>query len=366
MSIRSTVMEIRLVDNHAHPVMDLSDDEITQSFSSFFTEGSLSQRHASHTLNYRVALDHLFEYFDVDEEASALQARSDVDLERYSSELIERTGTDIILADDGFPPVSPSEFEAFTEADIYPIKRIETVAEDLIPESRSFDEFESAFESTITEALESGYVGLKSVVAYRTGLEISDPNRPDVESTFQTTQSAWDGRLESKTLLDYLAHKAAIIAAEQDVPIQFHTGFGDEDAHPRNVDPTYLFDYLKSHPETDVVLLHGGYPYVRNAGYVTGTIDNVYLDLSLATPFIQHGVEPMIAASLELAPTTKLLYGSDAFTVPELYLLAATRFREDLATVLEGLVDDGYISTAYGKSTAENILRENAIELYDL
>src|SRR5699024_4171650 len=150
------------------------------------------------------------------------------------------------------------------------------------------------------------------------------------------------------------------------VPLQFHTGFGDADAHPRFVNPTYLYEFLKSHARTPVVLLHGSYPYTRAAGYMTSTLDNVYLDLSLATPFVQHGVEPLISQALELVPTTKLLYASDAFSVPELYVMAARRFRADLTSVLNRLHTDGFISESYAESTALRILRENAISLYDL
>lgn len=99
---------------------------------------------------------------------------------------------------------------------------------------------------------------------------------------------------------------------------------------------------------------------------MTATYDNAYLDLSLAIPFIQHGCVDLLSAALELAPTTKLLYGSDAFSVPELYVLAARRIRTDLAAVLESLLENGFIDPEYAKTVAHNILRENAIRLYDL
>ncbi len=69
---------------------------------------------------------------------------------------------------------------------------------------------------------------------------------------------------------------------------------------------------------------------------MTATYPNVYLDLSLAIPFAQHGSERVVSTAMELAPTTKLLYGSDGFSVPELYVLAARRFRDALASTLEG------------------------------
>jgi predicted TIM-barrel fold metal-dependent hydrolase len=148
--------------------------------------------------------------------------------------------------------------------------------------------------------------------------------------------------------------------------VQLHTGFGDRDAHPVYTNPAYLYEYLTAHPETPVVLLHGGYPYTQVAGYVTSTFPNAYLDLSLSNPIIQHGVESMFRQSLETVPATKLLYGSDAHTTPEIYVLAAERARDDLTTVLEAFVADGVYTEEYATDVAEMILRQNALDLYNL
>jgi hypothetical protein len=64
---------------------------------------------------------------------------------------------------------------------------------------------------------------------------------------------------------------------------------------------------------------------------------------------------------LELAPVSKLLYASDAARTPELYLLAATWWRDALAEALPQLLPAGECEEA-----ARMILRENALELYGL
>jgi len=99
---------------------------------------------------------------------------------------------------------------------------------------------------------------------------------------------------------------------------------------------------------------------------VTATYPNVHLDASLAIPFAQHGASRVLSTAMELVPTTKLLYGSDAFSTPELYVLAARRFRAALVEVLEGLVADGIVTGRYAETAAENVLRGNARRLYDL
>ena len=359
-------MSTPLVDNHAHAVEPLAQETITNSFAGYFTEGDLSSKHARHTLNYRAALDLLIERFGDADETTLLEQRAEVDPEYYARELIAETGTETILVDDGFPDIGPEEFANYTDAEIRPIRRIESAAEELLPAHDSLASFEDEFTGELEKAVEGDFVALKTVVAYRTGLDIRLHDRDTLRQAYSELNTNWDERIEHPIINDHLVHIASDIAAAYDVPLQFHTGFGDADAHPRFVNPTYLYEFLRSHHDTQIVLLHGGYPYTRAAGYVTATLDNVFLDLSLATPFVQHGVEPLISQALELTPTTKLLYASDAFSVPELYVLAARRFRADLSSVLERLHDDGFVTQSYAEDIARGILRENAIQLYDL
>ena len=81
--------------------------------------------------------------------------------------------------------------------------------------------------------------------------------------------------------------------------------------------------------------------------------------LELTIPYVAR---PAIALreALELAPASKLLYASDAARTPELYLLAATWWRDALAEVLPELYGDN------AAETAERILRGNALTVYDL
>lgn len=366
MTIRDVVESIPLIDNHAHPVEPLAAETVRTNFADYFTEGDLSATHARHTLNYRAALSLLAERFDADEESALLERRSGVALEPYARDLIGETNTEVILADDGFPDVSPAEFRAYTDAEVRPLLRIEPVIEALLESRTEFDAFERAFDDRIEDAIDGEHVGLKTIVAYRAGLEVAAPDRSAARRAFDDVRTDWGGRIEDPTLLGYLVHRACDLAGERGVPIQFHTGFGDPDAHPRRVDPTLLADLVAAHPETPIVLLHAGYPYVREGGYVTATYDNAYLDISLAVPFVQHGSERVVESALELAPSTKVLYGSDAFSVPELYVLASRRGRDALATVLEELIEDGFVDEAYAETIARNVLRENVQRLYDL
>lgn len=67
---------------------------------------------------------------------------------------------------------------------------------------------------------------------------------------------------------------------------------------------------------------------------------------------------------LELTPTTKLMYSSDAHSIPELYYLGAKWGRQLLKEVLEQAIADSDITVTQAEAIAVAILRENALVLY--
>lgn len=366
MGVREVIAETQAVDSHAHPVGPL--ENVPAEFPRVFTEGDLSTRDARHTVNYRAALGVLRDYFDRPEadEETLLSLRADVDLTVYTRDLLARTDTETIIVDDGYPEMTPETFGDYTDATVRPLLRLEPVIEDLVPTVDSYSDLETAFVSRVSGALDGDYVGLKSIVAYRRGLAIEDRDPGELARAFEAVVGEWDGRIEDPVLLDGLLHRALEIAGAYDVPVQFHTGFGDPDAHPAQVDPTLLADCIDAHPDTTIVLLHGGYPYVGEAGYVCATYPNVMMDLSLAIPFAQHGAERILATALELVPTTKLCYASDGFLAPELYVMANERFRTALGSCLTTFIDRGMMTENEATTAARQILRENALERYGL
>ncbi|MFB8789757.1 MAG: amidohydrolase family protein [Potamolinea sp.] len=118
--------------------------------------------------------------------------------------------------------------------------------------------------------------------------------------------------------------QALEIAAKYKMPVQFHTGFGDPDLDLRLGNPVYLRPLLeeKRFRNAPIVLLHASYPYTQEAGYLASVYPQVYLDFGLAVPFLSvAGMRSTVQQLLELAPTSKLMYSSDAHNIPELYYL---------------------------------------------
>jgi predicted TIM-barrel fold metal-dependent hydrolase len=263
-------------------------------------------------------------FFGVEPTEDAVYAhRLGSDPDEYASSLLRATRTDWLLVDDGFPPPAESveweELGGLADCAAAPILRLETRGAGAAAE--------------VAHAREHGFVALKSIAAYRGGLDrVSD---------------------------DVVAALAANEATGAPLPVQFHCGFGDSDLWLARADPSHLKPLIERFRETPFVLLHC-YPFTRQAGWLAHVYGNVWFDLSLTIPHVSRPAEQLREA-LELAPVSKLLYASDAARTPELYYVAAKWWREALAEVLAEALPAGEAEQA-----GRLILRENALDLYDL
>jgi predicted TIM-barrel fold metal-dependent hydrolase len=170
-------------------------------------------------------------------------------------------------------------------------------------------------------------------------------------------------------LLDTLLHIAFAEAARQELPVQFHTGYGDTDADLRLANPLHLRAVLETprYRGMPVVLLHACYPFTREGGYLAAVYEHVYLDLSYGIPFLSHDeMASFTRAALGVAPYTKLLYSSDAVGVPELHWLSAISARRVLGEALGECVARNELSAAEAETVGAALLRENAVRLYRL
>jgi uncharacterized protein len=297
---------------------------------------------------YRRALPLLAERLGCEPtEAAVYERRQALPPTKYASRFLRATGTEVLLVDDGFPTqddaTSVSELGELAGCQARPVMRIERVADQA--GSHAPDRVTEA----VTGARRDGYAALKTIAAYRGGLDLDALGPPPRTDRIE-------GGLMRETLLAALEANQATGAP---LPVQVHTGFGDADLSLPAARPGLLKPLIERFSTTTFVLLHC-YPFVREAGWMAHVYANVYFDLSLTIPHVSRPAAAL-AEALELAPVSKLLYASDAACTPELYLLASCWWRDALAEVLPGLLgEDGAIQAA------RMILRENARGLYRL
>jgi predicted TIM-barrel fold metal-dependent hydrolase len=155
---------------------------------------------------------------------------------------------------------------------------------------------------------------------------------------------------------------------EHDVPMQIHTGMGDFEVNLVLCRPAYLMDLLRfpAYRACRVLLVHTGYPYHREAAYMANVLPRVWLDLSEGIPFAGHAAWDIVRGVLAMAPLTKVCYGSDGFTLPEINYTSARVGKQAIAAVLTELVADGMLTQSDAETAAAGILSGNARELYGL
>jgi predicted TIM-barrel fold metal-dependent hydrolase len=143
--------------------------------------------------------------------------------------------------------------------------------------------------------------------------------------------------------------------------VQMHTGYGDRDLDLVLANPALLRPLLEQtrFEALRLVLLHASYPYTREASYLAAVYPQVYVDFSEVNPMLPHRqLTRVLEELLALSPYTKLLYGSDAWGIPDWIWLGARTGRRALAAALVGVPGVDAI--------ARRILRDNARELYGL
>jgi uncharacterized protein len=321
------------VDHHAHGILRAPPGTLDE-FRGLFSESTDPRQwhHVATGVTYQRAIGVLAQHLDCEPtERAVYERRLATDPAEYASSMLQAGGPELLLVDDGYPPADVSiEWEELGElarCPSRPVLRIERVAEDGL----------DAVRREVGSARERGFAALKTIAAYRGGLDLSR-----------------DGVREA-----VLAALEANEATGDPLPVQVHIGFGDADLFLPHADPGYLKPLIERFDATTFVLLHS-YPFVREAGWLAHVYANVYFDLSLTIP---HVSRPAIALAeaLELAPVSKFLYASDASTTPELYLLAAVWWRDALAEVLPEA-----LPAAAAEDAAHMILCQNARALYRL
>src|SRR5262249_13593024 len=113
------------------------------------------------------------------------------------------------------------------------------------------------------------------------------------------------------------------------------------------------------------VLLHACWPFFREGAFLATVYPNVFLDLSYAIPFF--GFSEYVSATraaLAVAPWTKIVFSSDAASVPELHWIGALDGRRAIGEALDGLIVDGDLTFDEAIQAAQCVLHDNAADLY--
>ena len=151
-------------------------------------------------------------------------------------------------------------------------------------------------------------------------------------------------------------------------PRKIHTGYiaSNGPLVARDMRPGELCDLIAAFPDTDFVLLHGGYPYGGEALSLTKHFRNVYTDLCWGWQIDPLTTADLLRKFLRVAPINKLfVFGGDMFW-PTGAWAAAVQTRRWLARALSAEVSEGYLSLADAKDVASRIMCRNQCEFFGL
>lgn len=300
-----------------------------------------------------------------------LERRAELTPREVNERILRAAGIDRYLIETGYRGDDILSAEGMAEradATADTVVRLERLAEQLAPTLGSAAEYADVFRGRLADELRTA-VGVKTIAAYRLGLDF-DPERPsDAEVTAAAGEwlarlaAGGEPRLEDAVLIRF----GIWCAVDARQAIQFHIGFGDPDVDLHRCDPLLLTEWLRKTRTSGarVLLLHC-YPFHRNAGYLAHVFPHVYCDVGLAINYVGARSPRVIAESLELTPFDKALFSSDAFGLSELYLLGAHLFRRGLLQVTNEWIaaDEWDVST--GEKLIRKICEENAVRAYGL
>ena len=222
----------------------------------------------------------------------------------------------------------------------------------------SLDEYITLMEHQIIEQKKAGCIALKSALAYDRGLDFSDPSIVQAQRGFQNPNA---GPAEIKAFQNYVFRQLCRIAAEQNLPLQCHTGLGRlEKTNAMQMKPV-----IEEYPDTQFVLFHGGYPWIQDVCALVHNFPNVYADLCWLPILSGPSCKSLVREMIEIGTLDRMMWGCDTWTSEESYgaMIAA---KQVLSAVFAEYVDDGYLSCTDAIDFMDHIFYRNPKEMFRL
>ncbi|KGO48554.1 Amidohydrolase 2 [Penicillium expansum] len=395
--LRHLIQSHPLIDHHAH---NLLTRESATDYENYPLEAITSSADGRALENARTSLPSLRAITQLSElygrhcaDWTDIKTARDQSVREDYDDLIRKSlsGTHALLLDDSLSDdediESASWHNSFTVSPTKRIVQIEALAEFTVLQVSNarkngesvWNNFRQRFQDALAEALDDpNVVGFKSEICCRTGLDI-DPYSSD-DTTLGgslirildsgTTRSGFE--VDDKQICDWIVQqtlKAISFKKKAGVakPLLFHTGLGDNRINLLRANPACLQPLIAQYTSADIVLLHAGYPYTREVGYLASAYPNVYLDLGKVFPMVSREAQTkVLRESLEIAPTNRLLWSTGGQYHPETFWLANRQFRQALETVLVNYVQQGDFTTAQATKIAADVLFNNSNRLYSL
>ena len=222
---------------------------------------------------------------------------------------------------------------------------------------------------TLERQRKGGAIAEKFEIAYLRSFDFTDPSHADAARAYANSART---PADYKLLQDYLLRAITAECGRLGMAVHFHTLSGGGGFYSIAGGNPMLLEPLFNDPKlrhTNFVMLHGGWPFVREAGALLQK-PNVYLDLSQQSlTFPPRTLAGWLREWLETFPD-KVLFGTDGYALSdaegweESTWIAARNARQALALALTGMMADGEITRPRAFAIADEVLRGTATSLY--
>ena len=198
------------------------------------------------------------------DERAVWEHRLASDPREYASRLLRATGTEWLLLDDGFPPAAAAfaleDMGELAGCTALPVLRIERRAEEAL--DRPLEELREHVREGVRRARGDGFVALKTIAAYRTGLDVRPPDEAAAAKRCAARQR---GSTRSRCSTCSSGMPSRRTRPRERSRCRFTPASATPTSSSPGRIPRYLKPLLDRFRETPFVLLHC-YPYVREAG----------------------------------------------------------------------------------------------------
>jgi hypothetical protein len=414
-SLTREIAGIQAIDNHAHPMLSPPDDATDRNFDALPVDNMAPQTDPiAYRPNYPPLADAWHSLFGIDlHPPLSPEAMKQLDAARarvkaregahYSAYILDKSGIATMVANRVAmgTGVQPPRFlwVPYEDALLFPLNNGALAATS--PDRTQFFALEDRLRArylhdaglstppptlddyinqvvlpTLQHQRTHGAIAAKFELAYLRSLSIADPAHDEAAAAYAKYIDVNTSPDPSayKALQDYLFHVIAAECGRLGMAVHFHTMagagsyFSITGGNPLNLEPVFNDPSLR---HTNFVMLHGGWPFVREAGALLQK-PNVYLDFSQQALIIPaHTLALWLREWLELFPD-KVLFATDGYPYSpslgweESTWLAARNAREALGIALTGMERDGEITPARASQLAHMVLHDNAAALYHL
>jgi uncharacterized protein len=210
-------------------------------------------------------------------------------------------------------------------------------------------------------------VAVKLAWAYFRPLAVSAPDAPPHRAFARLRRGAADID-DRRRVEDFLVQRCVALAAAHRLPFKLHLGHLAGTGRPElRWVPHHVADVIplvQAHPHTTFVLMHAAWPQQEQLLPVAKHLPNVVADLCWAWSLAPRSTTDFVTRFLTTVPAGKLLcFGGDSMIV-ETVVGHAALARRGLATALDGLVRDGWLSTPDALELVPRLMRGNAQRIF--